>query len=80
MKHNTIEFKTGSGLMRLEAVLPGVIRCAHTLEAAVQPPLLAGEPERPEGLGDFFEIEESEGRIALRSGALRAVFDRASES
>ena len=79
MKHNTIEFKTGSGLMRLEAVLPGVIRCAHTLEAAIQPPLLAGEPERPEGLGDFFDIEESEGRIALRSGALRAVFDRASE-
>ena len=79
MKHNTIEFKTGSGMMRLEAVLPGVIRCAHTLEAAIQPPLLAGEPERPEGLGDFFEIEESEGRVALRSGALRAVFDRASE-
>ena len=73
-----IQFYAKDGLYRLEAVLPGVIRCAHTKETAVAAPsMLLQAPEMPEDAGDFVGCGQDEACVWLRSGGLRAEFDRA---
>ena len=74
-----IEFNASDGLYRLEAVLPGVIRVAHTKETAVAPPsMLLQTPEMPGDPGDFAGGGQDDCRIRLRSGDLWAEYDRAS--
>ena len=70
---NSIEFQLDSGLLRLQAVMPGVIRCVHTLKAQVDPPseLVVSLPEPAEGEAEALTD-------GLRSGPLTARFDRAS--
>ncbi len=75
-----IEFQTNSGLYRLEAPLPGVVRCVHTKEPAIAAPsMLIQAPEMPEGAGDFADCGQDEGRVWLRSGGLLAEYDRAAD-
>jgi len=73
----TIDLPVRSGRMRLEAVLPGVIRCAHTMEEEFAPPseLVAAQES-----DIAFEAEAAEDgdKLCLRSGRLRAVYDRMS--
>lgn len=77
-----IEFQTREGLYRLEAVLPGVIRCVHTREASVASgSMLIESPGAGESVTDVPEIEAGpEGNIVeLRSGDLQVRFDRSTE-
>ncbi len=74
-----IEFKAPDGLYRLEAVLPGAIRVVHTKEDHIAPPsMLFQAPELPEGVGAFADGGQDEKCVWLRSGNLRAEYDRAS--
>ncbi len=73
----TIEFRAGDGLYRLEAVLPGVIRCVHTKEEAVAAPSMLLQMEAPEAAGDFAACGSDAACCHLRSGGLSATFDRA---
>lgn len=73
-----IEFQADDGLYRLEAVLPGVIRCAHTREETVAAPSMLVQPELPEGAGDFAADLSDDSARRLRSGDLLGEFDKAS--
>ena len=73
-----IEFNAGAGLIRLEAVMPGVIRCVHTMEAAVAPPsALVDGAGIPADAGDFCSIEHDDGGASLRAGGLAVRCDAA---
>ena len=71
-----IEFKTAAGLIRLEAVMPGVIRVIHTMADTVAPPsaIVNGEGI-PEGQGEYWSAERAGKGGALRSGGLCAAYD-----
>ena len=72
-----IEFQAKDGLYRLEAPLPGAIRCAHTKAPAVAAPsTLIQSPELPGGAGDYAEDLSDDGFVRLRSGNLMAEYDR----
>ena len=74
---NTIEFEAKDGLYRLEAVLPGVIRVAHTREAAINPPSeLVVAQSTPEDAA-FASAASEGGHTVLRSGSLLADYDPA---
>ena len=65
-----IDFPLKDGVLRLEAVLPGVIRCVQTLNAEVAPPSML--IDLPEKAGcDFERLPDG-----LICGGLRASFDR----
>ena len=71
-----IELKTRQGLLRLEAVMPGVIRCAHTGEAAVASPSeLVDGAGIPADLGDFWSARRDGDAATLRAGDLEVCFD-----
>jgi len=77
--NHIIEFNAADGLYRLEAVLPGVIRVAHTKEAVVAPPsMLLQTPEMPEDAGEFADVRQDARGVRMRSGGLLAEYDRAS--
>ena len=77
---NCIDFQTRNGLYRLEAVLPGVVRCVHTKAAAIAAPsMLIQAPELPEGIGAFADCGQDAGRVWLHSGGLLAEYDRATD-
>lgn len=77
---NYIEFQAREGLIRLEAIMPGVIRCVHTKESTVKDDsMLVDGTGIPASMGDFFEIEETKSGVALRSGNLIAIFNKDSE-
>ena len=63
---NYMDFELSDGILRLEAVLPGVIRCVQTLNAEVAPPsdLIVPQPEAT------FEARED----GIVCGNLRAEF------
>ncbi len=67
-----IELNLNPGTLRLQAVMPGVIRCVHTLKAEIAPPsaLVAPFPDTAE---DAEALPDG-----LRAGTLTARFDRAS--
>lgn len=74
---NYIEFQAKDGLIRLEAIMPGVIRCVHTKESIVkEDSMLVDGAGIPASMGDFFEIEETKSGVALRSGNLIAIFNK----
>ena len=76
---NAVEFRIGDGLMRLEAVMPGVIRCVHTQADAIKAPSALVDVENlPDCGGDFFETALDDGAVRVRSGDLSATFDRTS--
>ena len=64
-----VEFQLKDGTLRLEAVLPGVIRCVQTLNTAVAAP---SELIVPQSYGDFPVERLPDGII---SGGLRAAYD-----
>ncbi len=69
-----IEIREGGGLLRLEAVAPGVIRCVHTMEDAVaEPSLLVERDARQPGCG-----AAGEDGLSLRCGDLLVRCDQAS--
>ena len=70
---SVIEFNTGRGLYRLEAVLPGVIRCVHTLKARVAAPSeLVDAARLSRDREAFSDCGQDAARVWLRAGALRA--------
>ena len=74
---SVIEFSAGKGLYRLEAVLPGVIRCVHTLKAQVAPPSELVDAARLSRDRDAFsDCGQDAARVWLRSGELRAEYDK----
>ena len=74
---SVIEFSAGKGLYRLEAVLPGVIRCVHTLKAQVVPPSELVDAARLSRDRDAFsDCGQDAARVWLRSGELRAEYDK----
>lgn len=71
-----LEFKPGAGLMRLEAVMPGVIRCVHTMEDRVAPPsVIVDAAGVPDGMGAFASVERAGEDVALRAGNLHVKWD-----
>ena len=71
-----VEFRDGAGLIRLEAVMPGVIRCVHTMEGRVAPPsALVDGNGVPRDMSDCFSIERKGADVALRAGSLRVCWD-----
>lgn len=72
-----IEFQFGAGRMRLEAVMPGVIRCVHTMEERIAPPgMILDESRVPEEREDFCSIDRDEEAIMVRAGNLLARWQR----
>ena len=71
------ELNTKAGLLRLEAVMPGVIRCVHTMEDGVAAPsaLVDGNGVPPCDT-PFWDVREDEAAVELRSGNLVARYDR----
>ena len=71
-----IEVPVREGVVRLEAVAPGIIRCAHTMEAQIaEPSALVDASAWTEGT---WETQEDSSCVRLRSGELSAVLDKAS--
>ena len=71
-----IEIPVSDGLLRLEAVAPGVIRCVYTREERVAAPsMLVDEGAWIDGR---WETQEDSSCVRLRSGDLCACFDRRS--
>jgi len=78
---NCIEFKTRDGLIRLEAVMPGVIRCAHTKEDSIKnDSCLVSSMDIPVDAGEFFEVKERETAVELHSGDLVVRHDKISDT
>lgn len=67
---NHIDFQLNPGMLRLQAVMPGVIRCVHTLKSRIDPPSALVET-LPEMNGEVEILPDG-----LRAGSLTARFDR----
>lgn len=76
---NYIDFPARQGNMRLEAVLPGVIRCVHTMEEKIAPPSMLVDASARCAAGEDCEIVQDAAQVRLRSGALWAIYDRAAD-
>ena len=71
-----IEISVGEGLIRLEPVAPGIIRCAHTGERRIEKPSML--VERSAWAEGSWETQEDSSCVRLRSGELCARYDKAS--
>ena len=71
-----MEFRAGAGLIRLEAVMPGVIRVVHTMADVVAPPSAIASGEGvPAERDAFWSVKRDGDGGALRSGDLCAAYD-----
>ena len=68
----TKDFMLEQGMLRFEAIMPGVIRCVHTLKGEVMPPSELVVPQEM-AVEDASVLPEG-----LRCGGLTAAFDRES--
>ena len=72
--NRTIEISTNEGLLRLEAVAPGIIRCVRTLQERVAEP--SALVERSAWTQTPWEAQEDTSCVRLCSGELCACYDK----
>lgn len=75
---NSVDIRTSIGLMRLEPVMPGVIRCVHTAEERVaEPSALVDREGRTPMDAARVSVCEDEREARVTAGGLCACCDRA---